>query len=202
MFGPDFEIHVINDFASPEMHKRMWGAVKPDTPRWYFGRLSWLAGAVEVPESCPFWRMDLDGDETADAFWEHVRPRCEELVGKPLESFRQYANGHTYGLGGEPHRDDSRENTYTLLYYPMLVWNPDWDGETVFYKGGPGDDKPQAVDWDGFERVGSVRPLPNRAILFDSRATHVARAPSRYCPWLRVTIAWKLQEPGSGRPHQ
>src|SRR5258708_14436480 len=61
----------------------------------------------------------------------------------------------------------------------MAEWPDGWDGETVFY------------DEHG-EIALSVRPRPNRAILFDSRIPHAGRAPSRQCPALRVTAAYKL----------
>jgi SM-20-related protein len=93
---------------------------------------------------------------------------------------RQYANGHTYGLGGQPHTDDARPGTFTLLYYPMPVWLPEWEGETLFY------------DLQG-ELIGGVKPAPNRAVLFDSRIPHCGRAPGRACPALRVTVAFKLE---------
>jgi hypothetical protein len=124
--------------------------------------------------------MDLEGDTAFDAIWEHIRPRCEALAGGPLRVIRQYANGHTYGLGGQPHADDHRPGSYTLLYYPIQEWNDGWDGETVFF------------DEHG-EIVRAVRPRPNRAIVFDSRIPHAGRAPSRICPALRVTVAYKLE---------
>ena len=68
---------------------------------------------------------------TFNAIWEHARPRCEEFAGTSLRVRRQYANGHTYGLGGRPHQDDGE---FTLLYYPNPEWKDGWDGETVFYR--------------------------------------------------------------------
>ena len=124
--------------------------------------------------------MDLAGIVVFDTIWQQTRGRCELLVGAGLRVIRQYANGHTYGLGGKAHVDDSRPGCYTLLYYPMAEWNDDWEGETVFY------------DECGEVAV-SVRPRPNRAVLFDSRILHAGRAPSRACPALRVTVAYTLE---------
>ncbi len=64
---------------------------------------------------------------------ERTRERCEEITGSRLLVIRQYANGHTYGLGGRTHVDDHRPGSYTLLYYPMTEWLEEWEGETVFY---------------------------------------------------------------------
>src|SRR5262249_54261958 len=55
-----------------------------------------------------------------------------------------------------------------------------WNGETLFYD-------------DRGEIVLAVVPRPNRAVFFDSRISHVGRAPSRGCPALRVTVAYKLE---------
>lgn len=141
---------------------------------WYFGNHSSDEHAV------PFWKMDLDGMPVFDAIWQAARAHCEKLAGRKLRVVRQYANGHTYGLGGQPHRDDDREGTYTLLYYPMPEWKPEWQGETVFH------DETGEIDM-------SVTPRSNRAVFFDARIPHAGRAPSRSCPELRVTVAFKLE---------
>ena len=141
---------------------------------WYFGHAS------HDSDEARFWKMDLDGDKVFDAVWAHVRTRCEALAGTSLRVIRQYANGHTYGLGGKPHLDDNRPGCYTLLYYPMEEWRDGWDGETVFFDGAG-------------EIASAVRPRPNRAVFFDSRILHGGRAPSRNCPALRVTVAYKLE---------
>jgi SM-20-related protein len=131
----------------------------------------------------PFWKMDLDGEPAIDAVWKHARETCAGLAGAELEVARVYANGHTYGQGGRPHQDDNRPGAYTLLWYPMPEWRHDWDGETVFFE-------------PGGEIARSVRPAPNRAVLFDSRIGHAARPPSRYFVGLRITIAFKLMTRG------
>lgn len=166
-------IHRVWDQALPaELHAAAWAAV--DTPRWRFGHGSTTEHTV------PFWKLDLDGDATYDAVWAHVKAGCEAVIGKPLRVIRQYANGHTYGLGGASHHDDVRPGTFTWLYYPMLEWHDAWDGETVWYDGRS-------------EVIRSVRPRPNRAVLFDARIPHAGRAPSRACSVLRVTVAYKLE---------
>ena len=165
-------LEVIENVVPPALHKAAWEVCSGK--RWYFGH-----GSKEGDGS-RFWKMDLDGDATFDAIWEHVRPRCEALAGAPLRVIRQYANGHTYGLGGQPHLDDQQPGAYTLLYYPNPEWKDGWDGETVYY------------DQAG-EIALAVRPRPNRAVFFDSGILHAGRAPSRLCPALRVTVAYKLQ---------
>ena len=124
--------------------------------------------------------MDLAENPAVDALWEHAKTQCNDLAGAELKVIRQYANGHTYGLGGQPHTDDYREGCYTLLYYPMPEWQDLWDGETVYYD-------------DNREIRCAIKPQANRGIFFDSRILHVGRAPSRYYGGLRVTVAFKLE---------
>src|SRR5580658_2185308 len=171
-------LEVIDKLVPAELHAAAWAICSGN--RWYFGHGS------HPSDWSRFWKMDLDGDATFNAIWEHIRPRCEALAGAPLKVIRQYANGHTYGLGGQPHLDDHVPGSYTLLYYPNPEWKDGWDGETVYY------------DQAG-EIAVAVRPRPNRGVFFDSRILHAGRAPSRLCPALRVTVAYKLlaavQEP-------
>ncbi|HEY2337458.1 MAG TPA: 2OG-Fe(II) oxygenase [Burkholderiales bacterium] len=165
-------IQFLPDLAPADLHREVWNACLEK--RWYFGNQSTEDGAV------PFWKMDLDDSTPVRRLWEHARPRCEQLAGSALRMVRQYANGHTYGQGGRAHRDDGRAGTYTLLYYPMPEWRPEWEGETMF------------VDERG-EIVAALKPEPNRAVFFDSRVPHYGRAPARLYSGLRVTIAYKLE---------
>jgi len=49
------------------------------------------------------------------------------------------------------------------------------------------------------EILRAVRPRPNRCVFFDAGTLHAGRAPSRACPALRVTVAYKLER-GSSAP--
>lgn len=176
--GATAPLQILDTLAPEDLQHEVWAACM--APRWYFGNRS-----TDVQSSRPFWKMDLDGVKAVDRLWQHARPTCERLARTPLRVERQYANGHTYGLGGRPHYDDVRPGTYTLLYYPMLAWEPVWEGETLFF------------DAAGHVAAG-VAIAPNRAVFFDSRMAHSARAPSRDCPELRVTLAFKLVTAATG----
>ena len=165
-------IKVIDDLVTEEMQMALFKATR--SSNWYFGAFSNDRTAI------PFWNMDLNGNEAADAIWQHSKARCELRIGSSLEVLRQYANGHTFGQGGRPHTDDSTPGTYTLLYYPMPQWHKDWDGGTVFQEK------------DG-EVISTIQYKPNRAVLFDARILHYGRAPSRMFLGLRVTVAYKLK---------
>jgi|APCry1669193181_1035450.scaffolds.fasta_scaffold66046_3 SM-20-related protein len=170
-------IETADAIAPPEVHAAVWATCT--RPAWNFGHQT-------DPQSpgLPFWKMDLDGVEPVDALWRLCQPRCEGTARRRLRVVRQYANGHTYGQGGQPHVDDVREGCFTLLYYPMLQWHPLWEGETLFFDARS-------------TPIAAIAPVPNRGVFFDSRIPHVGRAPSRLCTSLRVTIAFKL-EPQDG----
>jgi SM-20-related protein len=172
-------LEVIDDLVPAELFQRACELCAGKG--WYFGHSS-HSGYGER-----FWKMDLDRVAAFDDIWQHVRARCEQATGAPLRVVRQYANGHTYGLGGRAHLDDARPGCFTLLYYPMSEWKDGWAGETVFY------------DEHG-EIVLAVRPRPNRAVLFDSRLAHEGRPPSRQCAALRVTVAYKLERVETAPP--
>ncbi len=165
-------LELLDDVVPGELHRAVYDACM--APRWSFGNRS-----TEDQAARPFWVMDMTGVEAVDQFFSHVRPECERLVGGRLRLLRQYANGHTYGLGGRPHFDDVRPGAVTLLYYPALVWKPEWEGETLFFS-------------PAGHIVAGVAVAPNRGILFDARMLHAGRAPSRDCPELRITLALKL----------
>ena len=118
-------IEVLDDLVPADLRASAWA--KSTGNVWRFGH-----GSVDHGGS-RFWKWDLDGDRIFDAIWEHARPHCENLAGSPLRVIRQYANGHTYGLGGDPHADDSRPGTFTFLYYPNPEWQEGGEGETVFF---------------------------------------------------------------------
>ena len=177
--SPEPVLEVIDGLVPEALHQAAWQVCSGK--RWYFGH-----GSNEGDGS-RFWKMDLDGDATFNSIWDHVRPRCEALAGGALRVIRQYANGHTYGLGGRPHLDDHQPGTFTLLYYPNPEWKDGWDGETVYY------------DEHG-EIAVAIRPRPNRGVFFDSRIPHAGHAPSRLCPELRVTVAYKLQVTNAPAP--
>lgn len=165
-------LEILEDLVPAELHRAAWEVCS--AKRWYFGHGS------NDSDWGRFWKMDLDGDAIFNAIWDLARPKCEALAGGPLRVLRQYANGHTYGLGGQPHLDDDLPGTFTLLYYPNPEWKDGWDGETVY------------LDPSG-DIAMAVRPRPNRAVFFDSRIPHAGRAPGRQCPALRVTVAYKLR---------
>jgi SM-20-related protein len=110
--------------------------------------------------------------------WELLKrgPLCGHRL------LRAYANGHTYGAEGYPHRDSSdRENYWTTVYFAHEVWHAAWAGELVFFN----------QDYD--EIVYAVFPRPGRVVIFPGGTPHCARGVSRLCPALRASIVLKTK---------
>ena len=125
-------------------------------------------------------------DELRDAFpllfrfWSQLADNV--LAGHTL--VRCYANAHAFGSDGTLHTDSSSPRSYTAIYYPHKAWFPNWAGETVLFDGDN-------------EILASIYPRPNRLAIFRGNIPHVARAVSRVCPVLRVTLMFKTEGPGS-----
>src|SRR5271167_2562115 len=100
-------VEILDDLVPADLHAAAWARCAGSG--WYYGHGS------NPGDGSTFWKMDLESDPAFEAIWEHARPRCEAVAGTSLRVRRQYANGHTYGLGGRPHKDDGE---FTLLYYP------------------------------------------------------------------------------------
>ena len=113
-----------------------------------------------------------------------LKLKAEVLPGHAL--VRCYANAHTFGVEGYPHIDSRTEGNYTTICYVNPMWRPEWAGETVFFN-------------DVGDIVQAVLPKPGRVIVFDGRVTHAARALSRICPAMRVTLMFKTTAPGATR---
>ncbi len=145
-------------------------------PVYKFGQKS------NVGDDFGFWIANIE-DETRNnvpalrALWETVE---KDITKGGFDIERMYANAYSYGDCPTVHMDNSREGSFTVLYYANYEWNHDWSGETVFYN--------DAKD----EIIRAVYPKPGRIVSFDARIPHVAREPNRICPVVRYTIAIKL----------
>ena len=68
-------------------------------------------------------------------------------------------------------------NTSVVLYYANLTWNPEWGGETIFYKK----DK---------KTIDLANPyVPNRLVFFDGKIPHTIKAQNIIGPSYRFTIS-------------
>lgn len=161
----------------------------------------------------PIWQYGWKSNSRRDryCYWHahfaggdgRSRRNCEEdLISKPQlfpilelwgllktgplaghEPLRVYANSHTFGVEGYVHTDnEDTENYYSTVYYAHPIWHKNWAGDTVFYTR------------DGGDIITSIFPKPGRAITFHGALPHCARAPSRDCTELRISIVIKTQK--------
>ena len=91
---------------------------------------------------------------------------------------RCYANSHTFGVEGYPHTDSLRLCDYTAVVYLNKNWRREWGGETIIYN-------------DNTITHAEI-PKFNKTLIFPGSQWHVAKAPSRICPDLRITLMFKF----------
>lgn len=113
-------------------------------------------------------------------FWEDV----SGLLLKGHKLVRCYANGLQYGSDGTIHTDSVVPTSFTSVYYPHAVWEPNWGGETMFF------------DRAKRDVIGCSFPRPGRLVCFPGTVPHIARGVSRTCPLLRITLMFKTEGPG------
>jgi hypothetical protein len=121
-----------------------------------------------------FWFHDLIDN---DLYTNKILNEIKSKIGFDFTLTRVYANGQTHGLCGEFHYDDKSDNSYTLLIYMNEEWNPNWGGHTII---------------SSKDKIYSIVPEPNKALLFNGNLLHAGLEPTRYFTGLRVTVAFKL----------
>ncbi len=184
----DHGIVVIDDLVDEQLRKRLEALMK--SPIWAYGWRSTLderkfcywhshfAGTLESRTDCEAEFKDEPLLIPIYMLWKKLESSL--LVGH--EPLRVYANAHTFGVEGYVHRDHKdTENYFSTIYYGHPRWDKDWAGETVFFSE------------SGEDIVSSVYPKPGRVVSFRGAIPHCARAPSRDCPELRVSIVFKTQ---------
>ena len=183
----DIAIH--DDFLSRDEHNAILTFLRG--PGWSYGAFS-----DPAPDASRYWYKHFagyvkDGQESHDLaqldeelarnaplaanMWNKIQSTI--LPGHALT--RCYANGYPFGSEGGVHFDSNVRTHYTALYYPHLSWHPNFSGETVFF------------NQSGTDILASVFPKPNRLVIFPGTIPHVARAVSRRCPELRITLMFK-----------
>jgi len=179
-------IRIINHFSDvTQLSERILG-----NKGWHYGTYPGLLGNAD-----PSWHIHLCGSrdlrdrslydnvlhaapdlEALDELWSSVRDELAPDYGL----VRAYANGHTYGQEGIPHRyakPSDRELVAVLCL--NHEWKDAWAGEMVFY--------------DPANECVSVRPRPGRLILLDGAITRASRQPSRDCPTLCMTLSFHMR---------
>jgi hypothetical protein len=140
---------------------------------------SWTPGGYSLKSSpVSFLYMDLKHDQY---FSVHLKDHVLKVTGRTGVLDRVYANGQYHGLDGSFHQDNEHEGTWTFLLYLTEIEQDQLDefhGTTEFKQD---------------DRIVSFQPETNSAICFSSQMWHRGRAPSRFFPGLRITVAWKFR---------
>ena len=89
---------------------------------------------------------------------------------------RVYCNAHTHGIEPHLHHDDG---DFTMIYYPILDWKPEWLGGTTVWN----EQKNEIEKY--------INYIGNRLFVFDAHLPHQAMAVSRQCYRLRTCIVFK-----------
>lgn len=166
------KILVFRNFLSVEDHTSVVNQTL-EAENWCFGRKSNLNSNEIV-----FWGIDLKGNKF---FSEKLLQKINDVSCKNFVLVRVDANGQSYGQCGTFHRDDERENLYTLVYFVNPIWDINWGGNIVCF-----DVNTKEIYNEPFE--------PNKAVLFPSNTLHYGSEPTRMCFGLRVTVAWVLKD--------
>jgi len=156
---------------------------------WYFSQTSFSGGSdnVDNADSPTFWMSEFNllEHQIISNLWNEIYTTLQSeqvITNQNIEVLRVYANGQTYGLDGNVHKDDNKPGHYTVLYYAVNdTWDANWHGETLFY-----DDNEEQV-------IAVCKPKRNSFVFFDSRIPHVGISPSKQHNGLRVTLAFKLR---------
>jgi len=116
-----------------------------------------------------------------DPFFLRLRAIAEKVFpGEVLRDIRAYVNSAVNSDSYYIHRDcPENRNDVTVLYYANLNWQPDWGGETIFYK-------------DDDDAVLAVSPRPGRLVVSRGAILHRGTVPTQDCHEARLTIAYKL----------
>jgi Rps23 Pro-64 3,4-dihydroxylase Tpa1-like proline 4-hydroxylase len=105
----------------------------------------------------------------------------KQSLGEEYYPHNLYFNSYKYGDEIQAHvdRETTTKNNRTLIIYCTKEWQKDWHGETLLY--------------DGNILKGGNLPMPNSAILFDSKIQHSMAPISRYCKELRNILVFQLE---------
>ena len=111
------------------------------------------------------------------SIWETAKIKYNFEEKYKVSSFKRvYCNAHTYGVEPHLHYDDG---DFTMIYYPVLDWKPEWLGGTVLWN----------EKNDEIEKY--VNYIGNRLFVFDAKLNHQAMPVSRQCYDLRTCVVFK-----------
>ena len=173
------ELFICDNFIDPEMMT----AIGSDLKTMPFARKE--KSRADVPGLASSANID-SALLPSDPFFLRLRAIAEKMFpGEVLHDQRAYVNSAVHGDSYYIHRDSpAGSKDVTVLYYANLIWQPDWGGETLFYK-------------DDNDAVLAVSPRPGRLVVSRGAILHRGTVPTQDCHEARLTIAYKLRSGAS-----
>lgn len=171
-------IEIFDGLVSPELVTDLYANITVSA----YG----CGGRSNPNDSFPFWVARITAEALRDvtAFARLWSVIDGHIARGGYEPYHVLVNANNFGDCPTVHTDlpvATSTDHYTVLYFAHLHWHCDWGGETVLFNAAKDD------------IVRSVFPRPGRLLAFDSRIPHVARTPTRICPQVRFSIAFKLR---------
>jgi len=179
----DIAVEVFNELHSDKFWRQEWKSVSkknasrlPPTQtidnQWHWHREIWQDQS-SLPEFDP---EKQEQHPNMKKLWVAANEVLIETMGVSFLPVRAYANAHTYGVNGLPHKDDG---DVTVIYYPCQDWDPVWEGGTALYTD------------DGIDCRRYCTYKFNRLFMFPAKTLHRAMPLTRDCTKLRTVIVFK-----------
>lgn len=140
-----------------------------------------------------YWKMDLNREGLS---WEHEELGIYDLwktirnhlsktfKNMSLDIVDCHMTGYTSNMTSIP---ASQENTlWTILYYVNPLWEIEWGGQTVFYKGTSNTDT--ILNNEEPDIIKSIYAKPGRFVFFNSSIPYAETPPNSLFPGLKVTL--------------
>jgi hypothetical protein len=175
------ELLIVDGLFKPDFIKMLHVFAK----RWSFRQAGY---DTKETEQVRHWRHDFIPEDfttnpVLEAWRRQVEAKTAELCPAEMGSFDQaYCTSHGYGEYQHIHYD--RSAGVTVIYYVNAEWDPDWQGETLFF------DHSQDAHY-------AVAPQPGRLLMFPSSLLHRGGVPSRMCTERRLVMVLKYFGPGA-----
>ena len=171
-------IQSIDDFFSDEIINGLDQEIKQR--RWEYGwpsnpNLGYSHWNIEFANVIVENGLDTSTQlpDTISLAWQYISTQFPNY-----RLIRCYANSHTFGVEGYPHRDSNKPGELTLLVYMNHNWRREWGGETMVYNGN--------------KIIHAEIPKRNTVLIFPGDQYHVSRGLTRICPELRITVMFKM----------
>jgi hypothetical protein len=172
--------NIIPNFFSVEELDAVWYEFNTN-PRWQYRRMSggqWFWWYMFLGQNQFVANNQEQWKNCTAPIWRELYDRVCNLAGDKFIPYRYIINGQTEGQQGHPHSDFGRnlENRSTFLAYLNQEWQPQWEGDTVFFHN------------RSIKERERVTPASGLLIEYDSRIVHKGNPP--VVPnVLRVTLA-------------